>query len=109
MESRPLSFPNLPLYPGQGQWSHDVQEAYKIIRETYDHASQILRREEYDNLRLHTLSESIVEDTIPLLEELDLEVADNTWAETAARALAATLVDLERMAAASQKYVVLKT
>jgi hypothetical protein len=47
--------------------------------------------------------DSLLQDTIPLLEELDIEVKDEAWADTAAHALAAIVVDLEQAAAASRQ------
>jgi hypothetical protein len=103
MESRPFHFPRLPPHPEGGQWSHNVQEAYHIICETYDHASRVLCQEDQDSLRLRLLSDGILRDTIPLLQELDLDVADDAWATAAAEALGITLVELERTAAVNHQ------
>jgi hypothetical protein len=49
------------------------------------------------------LSDGILQDTIPLLQELDLDVADDTWATAAAEALGITLVELERTTAVNHQ------
>lgn len=98
MDYLPLQFPNLPPCPVQDQWSHNVQEAYRVIRDTYDHTKKILSQEDHDSVRLRVLSDAMMRDTLPLLEALDLDIADDDWAEAAAQALATQLVELERAA-----------
>lgn len=99
MDSRSNRFLSLPLHPEQRLWSANVQKAHQLISETYNHATLVLRQENHDPLRLHSLAKKIVDDSLPLLEALHLEIADVEWAEVAAEALARTLVDLERAGA----------
>lgn len=95
----PLNFPDLPANPLGTPWPHNVLEADRIIREAYRHVKQVLGQADQDPLRLRVLSESIMQQTLPLLEALDLEVGDENWAVSAANALAAQLVGLERASA----------
>jgi len=97
-EGRPLQFPALPP---QGHWSHDIRKAHDIVSSTYDHATRILRQEDHDPLRLQTIAEKILNDSLPVLEVLDMEIRDGAWTNECAQALATTIVELRQASEAA--------
>lgn len=98
-ERRLTHFPILPDPPSSDEeWSQDIQQAFLRICNTYDHATCILRQEDHDPLRLHIVSEHILNQSVKLLEAIDQEISNLDWSDAAAKALAATIVELERAA-----------
>jgi hypothetical protein len=69
-----------------------------ILCRGYAHTSRILRQEDQDAIRLRILSEEIQGDMVSLLVAMDVELGDDEWADTCARALAATVVEIEQAA-----------
>jgi hypothetical protein len=98
MNIRPISFPDLPASPEDGPWPPSVHEAHMILCRGYAQASRILRQEDHDATRLRILSEEIQEDMVSLLVAMDVEIGDSEWADACARALAATVVEIEQAA-----------
>lgn len=100
MALRPLQFPELPAPPpgSTTEWSYDVRQASQQICDVYDRASRLLRQEDHNPLQLQILAEKILNQCVRLLEAVDLEVLNPDWAEQGARALATTVVELERAA-----------
>jgi hypothetical protein len=96
--AHPAQFPALPLTPEQFNWSPDVLQAYGIITAAYNRASELLRQEEPDPLRLRLHSEQVINKLVPILEALVPEVGDQTWLEDSAHALGQLTVQLERSA-----------
>ena len=94
----PAQFPALPLTPEQFNWSPNVLQAHNIITAAYDRASELLRQEEADPLRLRIHLEQVVNKLVPILEALVPEVGDQTWLEDCANALGQLTVQLERSA-----------
>lgn len=76
-------------------------KAYGIISEAFLRATQLLRQEDGDALRLRILSEKIMQRTIPLLDALDSEVHDPNWTSDCTHALAGVMVALEAAAFAA--------
>ncbi|KAJ6552955.1 hypothetical protein B0H19DRAFT_883934, partial [Mycena capillaripes] len=75
-----------------------VLQAYGIITAAYNRASELLRQEEPDPLRLRLHSEQVIKKLVPILEALVPEVGDQTWLEDSAHALGQLAVQLERSA-----------
>lgn len=97
-EGRPLHFPALPPRTQELQWSRNIREAHDIICNTYNHATQVLRQEDQDPLRLQIIVEKILNDALPVLEALDIEIQDVTWTDKSVQALATTVVELRHAA-----------
>lgn len=99
----PERFPSLPSCPAdQPGWSPNVQQAYLIIQEGYNKASQLLRLEEPDPLRLRIHSENIVHRLWPVLKEMEDEVGDE-WTLANGEALLHLAADLETSANAADE------
>ncbi|EPQ51350.1 hypothetical protein GLOTRDRAFT_133220 [Gloeophyllum trabeum ATCC 11539] len=98
---RPAVFPPLPPSVDGTVWSANVLRAHQILHDAYARASDLLRQEDGDPLRLRIHSERILKRMIPILEALDQEVADEHWSSGCAHALAKITVDLERAAFAA--------
>jgi hypothetical protein len=92
----PLNFPELPNPPdGELHWSANVCSAHSILSETYDRATQLLRQEDGDALRLRIHSERIFHRMVPILEAMEPEVRNFDWTSECAHALAGVMAQLE--------------
>jgi hypothetical protein len=98
----PAHFPDLPApSEDEGHWPTNVHKAYDIISDSFNRASQLLRQEDGDALRLRVHSEKIFRRTIPLLEALDPEVHNPHWTAECVHSLAGVVVALEKAAFAA--------
>ena len=98
----PLNFPELPNPPDdEPHWSANVCSAHSILSETYDRATQLLRQEDGDALRLRIHSERIFHRMVPILEAMEPEVNDLDWTSECAHALAGVMAQLETAAFAA--------
>jgi hypothetical protein len=102
MPSLPAQFPDLPA-PAEDErpWRQNVLKAYGIISEAFSRATQLLRQEDGDALRLRIHSEKIMQRMIPLLDALDSEVHDPNWTSVCTHVLAGVMVALEAAAFAA--------
>ena len=102
----PEKFSSLPACPAnQPGWSPNIQQAYCIIQEGYDKASQLLRLEEPDPLRLRIHSENLFRRLWPILQEMEDEVG-NDWTLASGEALLHLVADLETSANAADEVLV---
>jgi hypothetical protein len=92
-----MVLPPLPHHPAGGQWSDNVEQAYEIISAAYDLASQVLTQEaESNRLRFH--AETLTEESIPLLSEMEAHAQEESipipWLHSCARLMAKLIYEL---------------
>lgn len=56
-----------------------IQDAYRILVEAYNGASQLLRYEDGDPIRLQVFSDRICSRILPIAQELGRELKDDVW------------------------------
>ena len=99
-------FQAFPDLPARDYWSPDVLLAHEILQRVYQQATQLLRQEECDPLRLRIHSDQICHRMVPLLEALHHEVGDNAWVTVCAHRLGRLTSELENAALAVEgRYV----
>jgi hypothetical protein len=102
MPSIPTHFPGLPSRAASDSpWGHNICKAHTIISGTYSRATQLLRQEDGDALRLRIHSEKIFKRIIPLLKALEPEISNTSWITECTHALARVMVSLEEAAYAA--------
>ncbi len=100
--SRPAHFPPLPHHPeNQPSWSADVQQAYGQVSSAYNCASDLLRLEEYDPLRLRLHSERLFRRYAPLVQRMENEVG-REWTLQSYESLLQLIAQLEAAAESSE-------
>jgi hypothetical protein len=95
MDPRPLHFVDLPEHPDIIHWPANVITAHAIISNAYHHASQLLRQDDMDPLRLQIHIERLRNRIVPIFDVLVPEIHDNEWAYTGANLLAYLILELE--------------
>lgn len=102
------SFPVLPEADINSPWSSAAHKAYHIMRDTYNHISQVLRQQDPDPIRLNQHTSTIINDILPILEALESDLINpmpTEWLESCAVVLGHLLVDtISAAELADEKY-----
>lgn len=77
---RPLHLPPLPVPPHSQNWAANINQAYTILSDAYDAASQLLRLEDGDPIRFRLHADRLVNRMAPILHELVPLTEDEEWA-----------------------------
>ena len=67
---RPLHLPPLPVPPHSQNWAANINQAYTILSDAYDAASQLLRLEDGDPIIFRLHADRLVNRMAPILHEL---------------------------------------
>lgn len=95
---RPQDFPELPPRPENlPGWPASVNKAYLIVEDAYNKASQLLRQEESEPLRLRTHSKRLLKRMFPLVKAMGKQVPSD-WALSRAENVAQLIAELEAAA-----------
>jgi hypothetical protein len=92
----PEHLPALPHSPDG--WSANILNAYQLLRNAFEHALLLLRQEDGDSIRLNLASEGLVNDMVPILEQMEGEGMPADFTHTCAHTLGPLVYEL-RMAA----------
>ncbi|KAK7012593.1 hypothetical protein R3P38DRAFT_2549489 [Favolaschia claudopus] len=101
MDRIPERLPQLPRNPQSG-WNANVLLAYQSIAGSFNHASMLIHQEDGDQIQLNLASETLMKDTVPLLETLESEGVPTTFVHECARAIGPLVCELKLAALAAQ-------
>lgn len=97
----PREFPTLPSRPDSAAWSPNVQTAHGLLLDTYHRAHAVLRQEA-DSVRLRYHIDTLLNDTLPVLEAMEedaqQEGLSRNWLHSAAEALGLLVTHLQTAA-----------
>ena len=91
---RPLHLPPLPGQTASGEWPVSIARAYEVMEEAYDRASQLLRLEDGDPIRLRIHVERISLRIHPILEALGNTLKHPEWTAACEEAFKALVEEL---------------
>jgi hypothetical protein len=91
-ESLPSDIPELP----PGDWSYEVETAYRHLVKGYCAAYWVLRQEDGDIFRLRYHAQHISKELVSILEALEQVGLPKPWLIISTQALGKLLVELER-------------
>lgn len=100
-----FNFPDvLPPLPtnNPNPWTANVLAAYGVLNNTYMRALDTLRQEDSDAVRYRLLSSNIVDNLVPVLENMEGEGAPRPWVEVVAHILGPLVYELQVTALAAE-------
>jgi hypothetical protein len=99
-----FNFPgNLPpLPPSPNPWTANVLAAHQVLNNAYTRALETLRQEDSDAVRYKLLSSNIVDNLVPILENMEGDGAPRHWVEAAANILGPLVYELQLSALAAE-------
>ena len=106
---RPKHLPPLPELPPGHVWHSraSAEEAFTVLSQGYERASQLLRLEDGDPIRLRLHSEQITRRCLPIYEALCQKLPPNAiWTATCRNAFDLLVQELDNAAEASDKMYV---
>jgi hypothetical protein len=95
---------DLPPLPENlyGGWPADVYIAYQRIETAFTHGSTLLHQEDGEPLRLNLASEKLVNDAVPILEQLERQGVPSEFTHACAHAIGPLVCELKMAALAAQ-------
>ena len=102
-------FPDLPDCQINNPWSANVIEAHRILSDTYDHLTTILRHEDAEPMRLHIHVETIERQIFPIISALvdeDEMQLDQDWVVRCANIFSRIGLQLQRAALAFESMLI---
>jgi hypothetical protein len=88
----PLTFPALP---GPGPPTHNIQQAYHVISESFNNSLELLRQDHHDPLRIQFHINRFQHQIFPLYIALSMEQITLNWLQHGAHLLGQLHADLE--------------
>ncbi|KAF7336293.1 hypothetical protein MVEN_02177600 [Mycena venus] len=85
-----------------GGWSADVYLAYQLIETAFGHGLTLLHQEDGEPLRLNLASERLVNESVPLLEQLERQGIPTAFTFACAHAIGPLVCELKLAALAAQ-------
>jgi hypothetical protein len=96
----PDSLPPLP--ENVNGWPANVLAAYQILGSSYAHALALSHQEDGEPLRLNLASEKLVNEMVPILEQLELEGLGQAFTHGCAHAIGPLVCELKLAAMAAE-------
>lgn len=96
----PDSLPPLP--ENVNGWSANVHTAYQMLGSTFAHGLRLLHQEDGEPLRLNIASEKLVNEMVPILEQLELEGVSQVFTHGCAHAMGPLACELKMAALAAE-------
>lgn len=99
-----FDFPNdlPPLPPNPLPWTANVVTARQVLSSAFVRALAALREEDSDAVRYKLLSSNIVDNLIPVLENMEGDGAPRDWVEACAHILGPLVYELQVAALAAE-------
>ncbi|KAJ7170389.1 hypothetical protein C8R43DRAFT_1152944 [Mycena crocata] len=96
----PESLPPLPENPNG--WPANIHAAYVLLEGAFAHATLLLHQEDGEPLRLNLASEKLVNEMVPILEQLELESVSQEFTHACAHAIGPLVCELKVAAMAAE-------
>jgi hypothetical protein len=97
----PRHLPHFPESPSGG-WPANVQIAHQLIETAFTHGLSLLHQEDGEPLRLTLASERLVNETVPILEQLECEGVPQEFTFACAHAIGPLVCELKMAALAAE-------
>ena len=86
---------HLPKRPDQQLWLLEIRDAFSRILQAYNNAARLIRNEDGDLTDLRARSQHLRSHTIPILEALEIPLANYPeWTTQCAEAIMSLAIDL---------------
>jgi hypothetical protein len=96
----PEYWPDLPH--SQDGWSANVLHAYQLVKGAFERAVLLLRQEDGDPIRLNLTSEGLVNDMVPILEQMEGEGVPSEFTHACAHILGPVVFELRMASMAAE-------
>jgi hypothetical protein len=94
---------HLPALPHNlDGWSANILVAYQLLWNAFEHALLLLRQEDGDPIRLNLSSEGLINDMVPILEQMESEGIPTNFTHGCAHLLGQLVYELRMAAMAAE-------